>query len=155
MARLLLRVISAHTPGGVDERAFLCGVCMFSPCPLGLVPSLKTCSNPGLYTASPWLAGAPDGGENELVGITCSFHALRPAGESLRCQSKRKRLGLLRHRRKHEISPLLPQAGRGSVAPRITLDNWHRVKNIGVAKSWDKNYKKKTKGHIAILNLVK
>ena len=62
VARLLLRVISAHTPGGVDERAFLCGVCMFSPCPLGLVPSLKTCSNPGLYTASPWLAGAPDGG---------------------------------------------------------------------------------------------
>ena len=23
----------------------------------------KTCSNPGLYNASPWPAGAPDGGE--------------------------------------------------------------------------------------------
>ena len=32
------------------------------------------------------------------------------------------------HRKKHEISPLLPQVGRGSVAPRITLDNWYRVK---------------------------
>ena len=30
----LLRVISACTLGGVGERAFLCGVCMFSPCPL-------------------------------------------------------------------------------------------------------------------------
>ena len=90
--------------------------------------------NPGLYTASPWLAGALDGGEKELVGIMCSFHALRPAGETLPCQVKRKQLGLLMHRRKHEISPLLPQVGRGSVAPRITLDNWHRVKNIGVTK---------------------
>ena len=31
----LLRVISAHTLGGEGERAFLCVVCMFSPCPLG------------------------------------------------------------------------------------------------------------------------
>ena len=77
--------------------------------------------------------------------IKARFEVECPAGESLPCQSKRKQLGLLRHRRKHEISPLLPQAGRGSVAPRITLDNWHRVKNIGVAKSWDKNYRKKEK----------
>ena len=56
------------------------------------------------------------------------------------CQVKKKQLGLLRHKRKHEISPLLPQVGRGSVAPRM---NWHRVKNKGVAKSWDKNYRKK------------
>ena len=76
---------------------------------------------------------------SSVATVACSFHALRPARESLHCQSKRKQLGLLRHRWKHEISPLLAQAGRGSVAPRITLDNWHRVeKNIGVAKSWDK-----------------
>ena len=30
-----LCVIRAHTLGGVGERAFLCGVCMFSLCPLG------------------------------------------------------------------------------------------------------------------------
>ena len=34
----LIRVISAHTLGGVGDRAFLCGVCMFSPCLLGLIP---------------------------------------------------------------------------------------------------------------------
>ena len=40
-ASTLLRVISTHTLGGVGERAFLCGVCMFSPCLLGLIPSQK------------------------------------------------------------------------------------------------------------------
>ena len=36
---------------------------------------------------------------------------------------EKKQLGLLMHRRKHEVSPLSPQVGRGSVVPRITLDN--------------------------------
>ena len=45
------------------------------------------------------------------------------SGETPLCQVKRKQLGLLMHRRKHEISPLLPQVGRGSVAPRITPDH--------------------------------
>ena len=89
---------------------------------------IKTCSNPDPYYASPWPAEAPDGGEKELVGITCSFHSPRPARETPPCQVKRKQLGLLMHRRKHEISPLLPQVGSGSVAPRITFDNWHPVK---------------------------
>ena len=48
-------------------------------------------------------------------------------------------------RGKHEIGSLLPQVGRGNVAPRITLDNWHWVKNIGVTKSWDQNLEKKKK----------
>ena len=30
----LLCIIRAHTLGGVGKRAFLCGVCMFSLCPL-------------------------------------------------------------------------------------------------------------------------
>ena len=60
-------------------------------------------------------------------------------------QVKRKQLGLLMHKRKHEIIPLLPHIGRGSVAPGIILDNWHQVKNIGVTKSWDKRKKKEKK----------
>ena len=63
----LLRVISAHTLGGVGNRAFLCGVCMFSPCLLGLIPSQKHARNPGLNNASPWPAGAPDGGERNWL----------------------------------------------------------------------------------------
>ena len=64
----------------------------------------------------------------ELVGITCSFLALHPAGETSPCHVKRKQPGLLMYIRKHEISPLLPQVGWGSVTLRITLDNWHWVK---------------------------
>ena len=36
----LLRVISAHTLGGVGERAFLWGVSMFSQCLLGYLPCI-------------------------------------------------------------------------------------------------------------------
>ena len=45
-----LCVVGAHTQeGGVDQRAFLCGVCMFSPCLLGYVPRAptKTCNVAG------------------------------------------------------------------------------------------------------------
>ena len=35
----LLHVIGAHTLGGVGERAFLCGVCMLSLCPQGVLMS--------------------------------------------------------------------------------------------------------------------
>ena len=44
------------------------------------------------------------GVEKELVLITCSFHALRSDRETPPAQVKRKCLGLLMHRRKHEIS---------------------------------------------------
>ena len=76
--------------------------------------------------------------ETSWNNVFLAFHALRSGRESPSCHVKRKQLGLLMHRRKHEISPLLPQV-RGSVAPRIRLDKWHRVKKIGVTKSWDKN----------------
>ena len=66
-------------------------------------------------------------------------------GNSPLSGEKKKQLGLLMQRGKHEIGSLLPQVGRGNVAPRITLDNWHWVKNIGVTKSWDQNLEKKKK----------
>ena len=44
-------------------------------------------------------------------------------------QVKRKQLVKVMYRWKYEISPLLPQFGRGSVAPRIVFDNWLRCEN--------------------------
>ena len=82
------------------------------PVPSRVGTLTKKNSNPGLYTASPWLAGAPDGGGKELVGITCYFHGATSSRGNTPPLVKRKQFGLLMHRRKHEISPLLPQAGR-------------------------------------------
>ena len=56
----LLHVIGAHTLGGVGERAFLCGVCMLSLCPQGVLMSpqfTKGMQNHVHYTASSWSEG--------------------------------------------------------------------------------------------------
>ena len=136
----LLRVISAHTLGGVGDRASLCGVCMFSPSLLGLIPSQKHAlilvsimpppGQPGRL-----MEGKGTGWNNVFLPRATSKPGKSPMS------GEKKQLGLLMIEGSTRSVRCLPRLAEGEQSPGL-LGNWHWVKKW-VTKLWDRNYKEK------------
>merc|ERR1712212_238124 len=112
-------VISAHTLGGVGERAFLCGVYIFSPCLLGyphkkhaviLVSILPPPGQPGRL-----MEEKGTGWNNVFLPHATSYWGISPlSGDKKRPARSSCTEGSMSSVRGS------PQVGRERVAPRIT-----------------------------------
>merc|ERR1712142_1272821 len=118
-------VSKVNLPDGVGDRAFPCGVCMFSlwgryphKNTVILVSIMPPPGQPGRL-----MEGKGNGWNNVFLPRATSKTEKSPLS------GEKKKLGLLMHRRKHEVSPLSPQARQRESRAQDYIGNWHWVKN--------------------------